>query len=40
VPGATAVFTTSGPYVLVEVEGVDGGLELPSEVAGHIFVGE
>jgi DtxR family Mn-dependent transcriptional regulator len=26
-------------YILVEVDGVDGGLELPSEVAGHIFVG-
>ena len=40
VPGAKAVFSTAGPYVLVEVDGVDGGLELPSEVAGHIFVAE
>ena len=38
VPGAMAVFRNSGPYVLVEVEGADGGLELPSEVAGHIFI--
>ena len=37
-PGAMAVFSNSGPFVFVEVEGVDGGLELPSEVAGHIFI--
>lgn len=40
VPGARAVFSEAGAYVLVEVEGVDGGLELPAEVAGHIFVAE
>jgi DtxR family Mn-dependent transcriptional regulator len=34
-----ATFSDSGAYVLVEVEGLDGGLELPSEVAGHIFIG-
>jgi DtxR family Mn-dependent transcriptional regulator len=39
-PGARASFSAAGPYVLVEVDGVEGGLELPSEVAGHIFVGE
>ena len=39
-PGAAASFSAAGAYVLVEVDGVDGGLELPSEVAGHIFVGE
>ena len=39
-PGARATFSNSGPYVLVKVDGVDGGLELPSEVAGHIFVGK
>ncbi|HET8779785.1 MAG TPA: metal-dependent transcriptional regulator [Agromyces sp.] len=39
VPGALATFSDSGAYVLVEVEGVEGGLELPSEVAGHIFIG-
>ncbi|GAA4378067.1 metal-dependent transcriptional regulator [Agromyces bauzanensis] len=40
VPGATATFRASGARVLVEVDGVDGGLELPAEVAGHIFIGE
>ena len=40
VPGARASFSDAGAYILVEVDGVDGGLELPSEVAGHIFVGE
>jgi DtxR family transcriptional regulator, Mn-dependent transcriptional regulator len=40
VPGARASFSNAGAYILVEVDGVDGGLELPSEVAGHIFVGE
>ena len=40
-PGATAPRSArAGRYVLVQVDGVDGGLELPSEVAGHIFVGE
>ncbi|WP_368497183.1 metal-dependent transcriptional regulator [Herbiconiux sp. A18JL235] len=39
VPGNTAAFTAVGSYVLVEVEGYDEGLELPNEVASHIFVG-
>lgn len=39
VPGATAAFTAVGSYVLVEVEGFEEGLELPNEVASHIFVG-
>ncbi|SDY39992.1 metal-dependent transcriptional regulator [Herbiconiux ginsengi] len=39
VPGATAAFTSVGSYVLVEVEGYGEGLELPNEVASHIFVG-
>jgi len=39
VPGATAAFTAVGSYVLVEVEGYGEGLELPNEVASHIFVG-
>ncbi|WP_382303899.1 metal-dependent transcriptional regulator [Herbiconiux sp. UC225_62] len=39
VPGATAAFTSVGSYVLVEVEGFAEGLELPNEVASHIFVG-
>lgn len=40
VPGARATFTSRGAYVLVQADGIDGGLELPSEVAGHIFVGQ
>jgi DtxR family transcriptional regulator, Mn-dependent transcriptional regulator len=40
IPGASATFSKAGAYVLVEVDGVDGGLELPSEVASHIFVAE
>ena len=40
-PGATATSRSAGSYVLVQVDGVDGdGLELPNEVAVHIFVGE
>ncbi len=40
VPGARATFSNAGAYVLVQADGIDGGLELPSEVAGHIFVGK
>ncbi|QEO15330.1 metal-dependent transcriptional regulator [Agromyces intestinalis] len=40
VPGATAEFTPAGAYVRVSVEGVEGGLELPAEVAGHLFIGD
>jgi DtxR family transcriptional regulator, Mn-dependent transcriptional regulator len=39
VPGNTAAFSSAGSYVLVEVEGFEQGLELPNEVASHIFVG-
>ncbi|RFA13757.1 dihydrofolate reductase [Subtercola boreus] len=39
VPGNTAAFSAAGSYVLVEVEGFSQGLELPNEVASHIFVG-
>jgi DtxR family Mn-dependent transcriptional regulator len=39
VPGAQASFTASGSYVLVQVEGEDEGLELPNEVAAHVYVG-
>ena len=39
-PGAPASFTRSGGYVLVQVDGRNGGLELPTEVAGHIFISE
>ena len=37
-PGATGVFSAVGSYVLVQVRGFELGLELPNEVAGHIFV--
>jgi len=38
-PGATASFSAAGSYVAVQVDGFDEGLELPNEVAVHIFVG-
>lgn len=38
VPGATATFAAAGSYVFVQVEGFGEGLELPNEVAVHIFV--
>ena len=38
VPGSTGTFSRSGSYVLVEVDGFGDGLELPNEVASHIFV--
>jgi DtxR family Mn-dependent transcriptional regulator len=37
-PGNTGVFSAVGSYVLVQVDGFGEGLELPNEVAGHIFV--
>ncbi|WP_022886112.1 metal-dependent transcriptional regulator [Glaciibacter superstes] len=37
-PGATGVFSAAGSYVLVQVDGFGDGLELPNEVASHIFV--
>jgi len=37
-PGNSGVFSALGSYVLVEVAGFDEGLELPNEVASHIFV--
>jgi DtxR family Mn-dependent transcriptional regulator len=39
VPGAKASFTTVGSYVLVQAEGHEDGLELPTEVAVHVYVG-
>ena len=33
-PGAQASFSNAGSYVRIEVDGVDGGLELPNESAG------
>ncbi|GAA3582668.1 metal-dependent transcriptional regulator [Klugiella xanthotipulae] len=38
IPGNTAVFSRNGSYVVVQVEGFEEGLELPNEVAGHIFI--
>jgi DtxR family Mn-dependent transcriptional regulator len=37
-PGGVATVTAAGAYVLVKVEGHDDGLELPTEVAQHIYV--
>ncbi|MDO4025026.1 metal-dependent transcriptional regulator [Clavibacter michiganensis] len=37
-PGATGSFSRGGAYVLVRVDGAGPGLELPLEVAGHIFI--
>ncbi|GAA2090569.1 metal-dependent transcriptional regulator [Pseudolysinimonas kribbensis] len=38
VPGATAQVSAAGSYVLVQVEGFGDGLELPSEVAQHVYI--
>lgn len=38
VPGAEAVFTRNGEYVRIEVLGAEHGIELPLEVASHLFV--
>ncbi|MDQ1556096.1 MAG: DtxR family transcriptional regulator, Mn-dependent transcriptional regulator [Actinomycetota bacterium] len=37
VPGVTATVSAVGSYVLVQVEGIGDGLELPNEVAAHIY---
>ena len=37
-PGAHGSFRFNEGYVLVEMDGVDEGLELPVEVASHIFL--
>jgi DtxR family transcriptional regulator, Mn-dependent transcriptional regulator len=37
-PGASGRFSSVGSYVLVQVDGFGEGLELPNEVASHIFV--
>ncbi len=39
-PGAKATFSVNGGYVLVQVDDVEGGLELPVEVAAHLFIGD
>lgn len=38
VPGATGEYCFSEGYVLVQMDGNDEGLELPVEVASHIFL--
>jgi DtxR family Mn-dependent transcriptional regulator len=38
-PGARASFSRVGTYVRVEVEGHDDAIELPNEVAIHVYVG-
>lgn len=37
-PGATGNYRFSEGYVLVQMDGKDDGLELPVEVASHIFL--
>ncbi|WP_323960308.1 dihydrofolate reductase [Arthrobacter sp. JZ12] len=37
-PGATLALQAVGDYVSVRVPGVEGALELPPEVASHVFV--
>lgn len=38
VPGADATIAAAGNYVLVRVEGFGDGVELPAEVAAHVYV--
>lgn len=40
VPGAQAIISAEGGYVLVRVDGRGEGLELPAEVAIHIYVAD
>lgn len=37
-PGATGRFTAAPPYIRVRMDGADQELDVPSEVAAHIFV--
>ena len=37
-PGSTGTFAPAGSYVSVQIEGFEAGLELPNELAAHIFV--
>lgn len=37
-PGATAEFSPAGGYVRVTANGSESGLELPTEVAAHLFI--
>jgi DtxR family Mn-dependent transcriptional regulator len=38
VPGAHGTYRFSEGYVLIQMDGVDEGLELPVELASHIFL--
>src|SRR5690606_32796484 len=38
VPGASATIQAAGGYVFVQVDGHGEGLELPTEVATHVYV--
>jgi DtxR family Mn-dependent transcriptional regulator len=38
IPGSTGSFSAAGSYVLAQIDGYEDGLELPNEVASHIFV--
>ncbi|WP_308465871.1 metal-dependent transcriptional regulator [Rathayibacter soli] len=38
IPGSTGTFSAAASYVLVQMDGYAEGLELPHEVASHIFV--
>ncbi len=38
IPGASVTVSRAGSYVLVQVDGSDEGLELPSELAVHVYV--
>jgi DtxR family Mn-dependent transcriptional regulator len=38
IPGSTGTFSPAGSYVGVQIDGFDSGLELPNELAAHIFV--
>ena len=37
-PGSTGTFAAAGSYVTVQIDGFETGLELPNELAAHIFV--
>jgi DtxR family Mn-dependent transcriptional regulator len=37
-PGSTGAFWRTGPYVAMQIDGYAEAIELPSEVASHIFV--
>jgi DtxR family transcriptional regulator, Mn-dependent transcriptional regulator len=37
-PGSTGTFSKAGSYVFVQIDGYEEGLEVPNELAGHIFV--